>query len=489
MNTIASKSIAASGETQATLLPAIRSSVRVHRSVDSALGERIAHFKARRCLALSFAVFAALFVRSEAIAGPTLYVTSVFEPTFAHGRIEIERIEIESIEAGWVTADWTVREPVREVGGGLRGIEVDVRSNSLFWTDVNSDRIERVDLNAPWRAPSGVVTTGLSFPQDLELSISAGKLFWSDSTLKHVETSNLDGTRRSVLFSALTTTVGVDDVNGKIYSENRSTAASGSIVRSNFDGTEFEEVIKNVPTANDIAIDPLNEVIYWTSSAGLASGNGGVYRVDFDGTNFAEIFVLGSNLDAGGIALDLANGKVYWSQEWRANRDDIYRMNLDGSDPEIVATGFGAITDIDLVPDQRISVTIDINPGAQHAVMNPRLQGVVWVAVLSDIDNATAFDPLQIDIRTVRFGPDGATTNRHRVRDVNKDGVADLFLQFWIQDTGIQCGDAAATLTGDTFDGLQVTGTDSIKTVGCQGRYGDGRGYGSLRPPDRRLRH
>ena len=189
---------------------------------------------------LSFTVFAALFVRSEAIAGPTLYVTSVFEPTFAHGRIEIERIEIASIEAGWVTADWTVREPVREVGGGLRGIEVDVRSNSLFWTDVNSDRIERVDLNAPWRAPSGVVTTGLSFPQDLELSISAGKLFWSDSTLMHVETSNLDGTGRSVLFSALTTTVGVDDVNGKIYSENRSTAASGSIVRSNFDGTEFE---------------------------------------------------------------------------------------------------------------------------------------------------------------------------------------------------------------------------------------------------------
>ena len=164
-------------------------------------------------------------------------------------------------------------------------------------------------------------------------------------------------------------------------------------------------------------------------------------------------------------------------------------MNLDGSDPEIVATGFGAITDIDLVPDQRISVTIDINPGAQHAVMNPRLQGVLWVAVLSDVDNATAFDPLQIDIRTVRFGPDGATTNRHRVKDVNKDGVADLFLQFWIQDTGIQCGDAAATLTGDTFDGLQVTGTDSVQTVGCQGRYGDGRGYGSLRPPDGHLRH
>ena len=97
-----------------------------------------------------------------------------------------------------------VRQVVREVGGGLRGIAVDVSSNSLFWTDVDSDRIERVDLNAPSGASSGVVTTGLAFPQDLDLSVSAGKLFWAElRTQSVVEASNLDGSARSVLFSAV----------------------------------------------------------------------------------------------------------------------------------------------------------------------------------------------------------------------------------------------------------------------------------------------
>ena len=145
-------------------------------------------------------------------------------------------------------------------------------------------------------------------------------------------------------------------------------------------------------------------------------------------------------------------------------------MNLDGSDPEVVATGFGNIAHMALVPDQSTRVTIDIKPGDKHNVINPRSHGRVWVAVLSDTDNETAFDPLQIDIATVRFGPDGATTNRYQVRDVNKDGLGDLLVQFRIPDTGIQCGDTEATLTGETFDGREVSATDSIKTVGCQGR-------------------
>ena len=52
---------------------------------------------------------------------------------------------------------------------------------------------------------------------------------------------------------------------------------------------------------------------------------------------------------------------------------------------------------------------------------------------------------------------------------VDSDGFANLLMQFSIPDTGIQCGDTLATLTGETFDGRHVSGTDSIKTVGCGG--------------------
>lgn len=190
-----------------------------------------------RSLTFSLTVFAALMLGSQVVTAETLYVADFFDPPSA-GRIER------------VTTDGGVRQVVREVGAGLRGIAVDVSSNSLFWTDVDSDRIERVDLNAPSGASSGVVTTGLDFPQDLDLSGSAGKLFRAEPTPEQVKASNLDGSARSVLFSANTVAIGVDDVNGRIYSEDRSTS---SIVRSNFDGREFQEIISDVPIANDIA--------------------------------------------------------------------------------------------------------------------------------------------------------------------------------------------------------------------------------------------
>jgi hypothetical protein len=112
------------------------------------------------------------------------------------------------------------------------------------------------------------------------------------------------------------------------------------------------------------------------------------------------------------------------------------------------------------------SVTIDIKPGNKHNKIKPHSKGKIWVAILSNID--TAFDPLQIDISTVQFGNDDAEPIRHRVQDFNRDGLPDLLLQFKIRETGLACGDTEATLIGETFDGLSITGMDTVKTVGCK---------------------
>ena len=88
---------------------------------------------------------------------------------------------------------------------------------------------------------------------------------------------------------------------------------------------------------------------------------------------------------------------------------------------------------------------------------------------MSDINPESPFYPTsQVDIPTVQFGPDGAGAIRHKVKDVNKDGLGDLLLRFKIPETGIACGDTAATLTGETFAGESFTGTDAIKTRGCR---------------------
>ena len=111
------------------------------------------------------------------------------------------------------------------------------------------------------------------------------------------------------------------------------------------------------------------------------------------------------------------------------------------------------------------TVTIDIKPGSDPNSVNPRSKGVVPVAVLGSTD----FDATQIDYSTVTFGPDGASpAHDGHVEDVNDDGYPDMVFHFKTRDTGIICGDTKATLMGDTFDGLSVTGTDTVKTVGCK---------------------
>ena len=71
-------------------------------------------------------------------------------------------------------------------------------------------------------------------------------------------------------------------------------------------------------------------------------------------------------------------------------------------------------------------------------------------------------------VRSIRFGPDLAEPIRYRIDDVDDDGDWDLKLKFSVQDTGILCGDAEATLTAQLLNSDHIVGTDAIKTVGCR---------------------
>ena len=109
---------------------------------------------------------------------------------------------------------------------------------------------------------------------------------------------------------------------------------------------------------------------------------------------------------------------------------------------------------------------IDIKPDSTPNSINPKSNAVIPVAILTtDTFDATTVDPL-----SVRFGPKGAKEAHQKghIANVNKDGGPDLVLHFRTQDTGIQCGQTSASLTGETFDGDPIQGSDSIRTVGCK---------------------
>jgi hypothetical protein len=117
-------------------------------------------------------------------------------------------------------------------------------------------------------------------------------------------------------------------------------------------------------------------------------------------------------------------------------------------------------------PQPSVTVPIDIKPGSPLNSINPRSKAIIPVAILTtDTFDATTVDPL-----SVQFGPSGATeaNGDGLIKDVNSDRRPDLVFHFNTQSTGITCGDTSASLTGETFDGQQIEGTDSITTVGCK---------------------
>ncbi|MBU8870216.1 MAG: right-handed parallel beta-helix repeat-containing protein [Gemmatimonadales bacterium] len=115
-------------------------------------------------------------------------------------------------------------------------------------------------------------------------------------------------------------------------------------------------------------------------------------------------------------------------------------------------------------------IDIDIKPESDTNPINCKLpmKGTVPVAVLGSDE----FDVSTLDPATVRFGPEDAIavnySDRGQVRhslDINRDGYLDLMFHFRLAETGIRCDDTGVTLTGETFDGEPVLGTDVIRTV------------------------
>lgn len=108
---------------------------------------------------------------------------------------------------------------------------------------------------------------------------------------------------------------------------------------------------------------------------------------------------------------------------------------------------------------------IDIKPSSDPNSINPESKGNISVAILTTEDfDATTVDPL-----SVQFGPDGASEahGKGHIEDADGDGDLDLVLHFKTQEAGIQCGDTEMSLTGQTFDGQMIEGTDSVNTMGC----------------------
>lgn len=125
--------------------------------------------------------------------------------------------------------------------------------------------------------------------------------------------------------------------------------------------------------------------------------------------------------------------------------------------------GNNAIYKIFNVDDITMSVSIDVEPGMFPNTIYPLTNELIPVAILTtDTFDATAVDPT-----TVLFGATGteAAPVSYTLQDVNGDGKLDMVLYFNTQETGLECGDTSAVLTGANVYGWKFQGSDSISTI------------------------
>jgi sugar lactone lactonase YvrE len=275
-----------------------------------------------------------------------LYFADIFYPSFSDG--SIKRMDTTT----------HVVETVEAVGGGLRGIALDAVNQKLYWTDVTRQVIGRSALDGSGAA--SIITTGLSWPMDIDAHPAADRIAWGDQTLSQIGIAHLDGSGAAPLLSTpFASGIAFDTVNGKIYWSTAVTDVLGEIRRANLDGSNQQVVIADYGRPASIALDVSGGKIYWTDYV-----NDVVRRANLDGTGRQTLYVVGANLNPDGIALNLTERKVYWAQSYQNDRDKIMRMNLDGTSPEdVLVDDFGLISDLAFLGGASDAPSLDVAAG------------------------------------------------------------------------------------------------------------------------------
>jgi hypothetical protein len=111
---------------------------------------------------------------------------------------------------------------------------------------------------------------------------------------------------------------------------------------------------------------------------------------------------------------------------------------------------------------EMMSIEIDVKPWHKRNVVNPMSRGATRVAVFGSDE----LDVTSIDMKSLRMGPGTATMMKHtRVRDINRDGFADLLSVCRTRDLGLALGDAEICMSGTTVEGQPFEGCDVIDTM------------------------
>jgi len=160
-------------------------------------------------------------------------------------------------------------------------------------TRVDSDGTNPVDIITDGNNVFGLATDS-----------SAGYLFWSEFNLNGIMRSELDGTNKVEIATAMSPSgMAADPVNGKLYFI---TYNSTALHRVNYDGTGQETILPALGGQGvGVAVDPAAGNVYYSTR-----GND-IFVADLDGSNPSTLLTGQGAVQ--GLAIDTAEGLIYWA--------------------------------------------------------------------------------------------------------------------------------------------------------------------------------
>ena len=206
------------------------------------------------------------------------------------------------------------------------GIALDTLRGKMYWARGYSSgpgKIQRANLDGS--DLEDLFWADSPAPSDVALDVANDKMYWADWSLDIIRRANLDGTNiETLVTSAGPHALALDLVHGKMYwTIFAGSFGTGKVECANLDGTDrtLLYTAENIQP-HGITVDPAGGKVYWTDDR---AGRKAVYCANLDGSD-PGVFVEIANGFVWGIDFDATAGRLYWSNY---GHDTIYATAVD----------------------------------------------------------------------------------------------------------------------------------------------------------------
>ena len=269
----------------------------------------------------------------------------------------------------------------------------------IYWIDEAFGRLQL--LTDDQVEDVGITTQNAT---DFAVDTIGGKVYWTEKTgdtTGKIHRANLDGSEVEELKSLSTSVplrIAVDNKGNKLYWTN----SNGKIQRSNLNGKIVKTILQNLNSPKEIDLDIAGGKIYWTEP-------GSIWRVDLNGKNPEELVPGLQEI----VSIAVADSYIYWVEKIKANLEVVKRVPLAGTNPkEILSVENVAFKDITVDSVGKKLYWIDSRGRIQRANLNGSwIQSVVTglaphthlaLGVLAPKDSTAQKDPLPTSLENAK---------------------------------------------------------------------------------------